>query len=106
LTGGALVQAIRQTWVVDDVADATALQTIQVCTDRRQALDLLLDGPDGLLQRVATGQISAASVKALLTAQALCTTQLVDALRTLDLDTSATRRRNGSVSAQHASEIA
>jgi hypothetical protein len=92
-SGAALETAIRTTWAVDDVVGQVYAQTAGQAFDRGAAVDALLDGPTGLLARLAAGEkgVSAKAVEVLLKAQRQAGEELITAIDRLELDPEATR---------------
>ena len=88
LDGAALMAAIRRDWQVDDQVGLTYLRAAGSSQDRRQALAALLDGPEGLLARLAKGEtgLSAKAVEVILKAERQASEDLSIALDRLHLD--------------------
>ena len=86
VTGAALVATIRSRWSVDDPIGFEHLRTLEIAVDRRRALDALLDGQDGLLVKLAAGEVSALSVSTILRAQQQCVEQIERTAALLDLE--------------------
>ena len=86
VTGAELVRALKAEWVLDDAAAKLHLEALQVAWDQRQAVDAKLDGPEGLLARVAGGLVDPAAIKVLLAARHQYQAAIDAALRGLQLD--------------------
>jgi hypothetical protein len=87
--GSTFTASLLKTWSIDDVIGVQLAQAAGEALGRRQALDRLLDGPDGLIVRAAAGTASAAHLTALLQARKQSLDEFTDAIDRLELDNGA-----------------